>query len=68
MYTVLTMPFRHGYSEKEFRKMAMKYCTNCGAAMPLESKFCTECGTPFPKADKEETQPGQKPQDAVQPQ
>lgn len=48
--------------------MAMKYCTNCGAAMPVESKFCTECGTPFPKADKQEARPQQNPQAAVQPQ
>lgn len=34
--------------------MSIKYCENCGAAMPAESKFCTECGTPFPTAKKEE--------------
>lgn len=34
--------------------MSMKYCENCGAAMPEDSKFCTECGTPFPAVKKEE--------------
>ncbi len=48
--------------------MATKHCPNCGAAMPAESKFCTECGMPFPKADKQETEPLQNPQAAVQPQ
>ena len=48
--------------------MATKHCTNCGAVMPAESKFCTECGLPFPKADKQETEPLQNPQTAVQPQ
>lgn len=41
--------------------MEIKYCENCGAAMPAESKFCTECGTPFPKADKKEAKPAGKP-------
>lgn len=27
-----------------------KYCTRCGAKMPIQSKFCTACGAPFDSA------------------
>lgn len=27
----------------------VKYCINCGAAIPKESSFCTNCGTPTEK-------------------
>ena len=23
----------------------VKYCTNCGASLPIETKFCNQCGT-----------------------
>lgn len=28
----------------------VKYCTNCGAAIPKDSSFCTNCGTPTEKS------------------
>ena len=27
-----------------------KFCTKCGAKMPIQSKFCTACGAPFDSA------------------
>lgn len=29
--------------------VTMKYCTNCGAAIPEDSNFCTNCGTSIEK-------------------